>query len=152
MRPFDLSDFHQISSLLRPLLTSRFPGLHLCKILVQINETSPVKVRTLSLHLSAIYTPHDASSYWTLTSFAVLSSRVASYMISVRQTGGLPRASFRFHITMDTLAVGYVLTATRSHSGLAPVRVRPCWANKNSEYLSLWYSLINYIYSFLFID
>src|SRR5699024_10719204 len=62
------------------------------------------KVRTLSLHLSAIYTPCDYCSYRTSTSFAVLSSHVASYMISVRQTRGLPRASFRFHITMDTLA------------------------------------------------
>src|SRR5699024_3704932 len=69
-------------------------------------------------------------SYRTSTSFAVLSSHVASYMISVRQTRGLPRASFRFHITMDTLAFGYVLTATRSHSRLSPIRVRPCWANK----------------------
>src|SRR5699024_3451721 len=85
---------------------------------------------TLSLHLSAIYTPCDYCSYWTSTSFAVLSSHVASYMISVRQTRGLPKASFRFHITMDTLAIDYALTATRSRSGLTPVRVRPCWANK----------------------
>ncbi|PTL22945.1 hypothetical protein DA802_10995 [Shouchella clausii] len=70
-------------------------------------------------------------SYRILTSLAVLSSSVASYMISVRQTRGLPRASFRFHVTMDTLAFGYVLTATRSYSGLSPVRVRPCWANQN---------------------
>src|SRR5690606_26749298 len=47
-------------------------------------------------------------------------------------TGGLPRASFRFHVAMNTLAFGYVLTATRSHSGLSPVRVRPCWANIKS--------------------
>src|SRR5699024_12614672 len=55
------------------------------------------------------------NSYWTSTSFAVLSTYVASYMISVRQTGGLPRISFRFHVTMDTLIFGYVLTAIRSH-------------------------------------
>src|SRR5699024_6036472 len=89
-----------------------------------------------SLHLSAIYTPCDYCSYRTSTSFAVLSSHVASYMISVRQTRGLPRASFRFHITMDTLAFGYVLTATRSHSGLSPIRVRPCWANKRGTSIS----------------
>src|SRR5699024_9049626 len=81
----------------------------------------------------AIYTPRDYCSYWTSTSFAVLSSHVASYMISVRQTRGLPKASFRFHITMDTLAIGYALTATRSRSGLTPVRVRPCWANKKTS-------------------
>ena len=51
-------------------------------------------------------------------------------MISVRQTRDLPRASFRFRIATDTLAFSYVLTANGSHSGLSPVRVRPCWANK----------------------
>ncbi len=92
-------------------------------------------MRTLSLHLSAIYTPYDNCSYWILTSFAVLSSYVASYMISVRQTGGLPRASFRFHVTVDTLAFSCVLTATRSYLGLSPIRVRPCWANKKRHSL-----------------
>src|SRR5690625_1761679 len=78
-------------------------------------------MRTLSLHLSAIYTPYDHCSYRTLTSFAVLSSYVASYMISVRQTRGLPRASFRFHLTVDTLAFGYVLTATGRTRVLHPL-------------------------------
>src|SRR5699024_2821653 len=82
----------------------------------------------------SIYLPYihrvNWCSYWTLTSFAALSSHVASYMVSVRQTRGLPWASFRFHITMDTLAFSYMLTATWSHSGLSPFRVRPCWANK----------------------
>ena len=32
--------------------------------------------------------------------------------VSVRQVSGLPRASFRFHLTVDTLAVGYALGAT----------------------------------------
>src|SRR5699024_5371251 len=81
-----------------------YPVLYRYKGLIRSSKTSPVKVRTLSLHLSAIYTPCDYCSYRTSTSFAVLSSHVASYMISVRQTRGLPRASFRFHITMDTLA------------------------------------------------
>ena len=30
----------------------------------------------------------------------------ALYVISVRQTEGLPPASFRFHLAMDTLAFG----------------------------------------------
>ncbi|AVO74323.1 hypothetical protein C6362_04895 [Megasphaera elsdenii DSM 20460] len=33
-------------------------------------------------------------------------------MISVRQTRDLPRPSFRFHLTMDTLGSGYSLPAT----------------------------------------
>src|SRR5699024_8260336 len=107
-------------------------------------------MRTLSLHLSAIYTPHVNCSYWTSASFAALSPCVASYMVSVRQTGGLPKASFRFHITMDTLAVGYVLTATRSHLGLAPLRVRPSWANKKALLSSCQRALIiNIVFDFL---
>ena len=32
--------------------------------------------------------------------------------VSVRQVSSLPRASFRFHLTMDTLASSYALGAT----------------------------------------
>ena len=32
--------------------------------------------------------------------------------VSVRQVDGLPLASFRFHLTVDTLASGYALGAT----------------------------------------
>jgi len=34
---------------------------------------------------------------------------VASYAISVRQASVLPAASFRFHLTMDTLAVRLIV-------------------------------------------
>jgi len=44
---------------------------------------------------------------------------------------GLPKGSFRFHITMDTLSFSYVLNVW-SYSGLTLVRVRPCRANKNT--------------------
>ncbi len=33
---------------------------------------------------------------------------------------------------MDTLVFGYALPTIRARSGLAPVRVRPCWANQKS--------------------
>ncbi|MBR4839247.1 MAG: hypothetical protein IK005_02080, partial [Paludibacteraceae bacterium] len=42
----------------------------------------------------------------------------------------LPTASFRFHLTMDTLAFGCSLPTVRAAWGLTPVRVRSCWANK----------------------
>ena len=69
----------------------------------------------LSIHL-----PHLSSvipcSYWASAWFAVLPSRKTLYVISVRQTRDLPvvslfphPASFRFHLTMDTLAFGYIL-------------------------------------------
>ena len=50
---------------------------------------------------------------------AVLPSYMTLYEISVRQTRDLPvvslfphPASFRFHLTMDTLAFGYILPTT----------------------------------------
>ena len=86
-------------------------------------RASPVKVRILFLHLSAIFTSHDSLiSYWTSVSFATLSSCTTSYMISVRQTIDFPG----FRIATDTLAVGYVLTANGSHSGLSLARVHLC--------------------------
>ena len=46
---------------------------------------------------------------WKLLDFAVfrqlISRSLASYAISVRRTKDLPTASFRFHLTMDTLAI-----------------------------------------------
>ena len=39
-------------------------------------------------------------------------------------------ASFRFHLAMDTLAFGCNLPTIRAAWGLAPVRLRSCWANK----------------------
>ena len=64
----------------------------------------------------------------------------ALYEVSVRQTRCLPPASFRFfdersflqilrrakrqvdyHLTMDTLALGYAIPAIRARSGLTPV-------------------------------
>jgi len=50
-------------------------------------------------------------------------------VISVRQTRSLPPASFRFLVAEDTLALGYVLGTTNPHSGLSPVRLRPCRAH-----------------------
>ncbi|WP_455657168.1 hypothetical protein, partial [Prevotella pectinovora] len=40
----------------------------------------------------------------------------------------LPPASFRFHLTMNTLAFGYVIPAIKAYSGLAPVRQCSCRA------------------------
>jgi hypothetical protein len=37
------------------------------------------------------------------------------YVVSVRQTGSLPPASFRFLVAEDTLALGYVLGTINPH-------------------------------------
>ena len=57
-----------------------------------------------------IYPPHLLDSYKRQLYGFILFSRLtkqnlALYVISVRRTKSLPTASFRFHLTMDTLAV-----------------------------------------------
>ena len=44
----------------------------------------------------------------------------------------MPPASFRFQLTMDTLALGYVIPAIRAYSGLPPVRQCSCRAYKKA--------------------
>ena len=77
-----------------------------------ISKVSPGK----SAIFLSIYPPHlheiISSSYRTLTCLAALSLFHALYVISVRRTRDLPTASFRFHLTMDTLAFGYILPTT----------------------------------------
>ena len=83
------------------------------------SQTSPGTTRFfLSIHL-----PHLSylipCSYWASTCIAALPSCMTLYEISVRQTRDLPvvslfphPASFRFHLTVDTLAFGYILPTT----------------------------------------
>ena len=85
-------------------------------------RTAQTSLGTTRFFLS-IYLPHLSRmipcSYWALTWVAVLPSCITLYEISVRQTRDLPvvslfphPASFRFHLTMDTLAFGYILPTT----------------------------------------
>ena len=53
----------------------------------------------------------------------------ALYQVLVHRANLLPLASFRFHLAMDTLAFGCNLPTIRAVWGLAPVRIRSCWAN-----------------------
>ena len=85
-------------------------------------RTAQTSLGTTRFFLS-IHLPHLSRripcSYWALTWVAVLPSCITLYEISVRQTRDLPvvslfphPASFRFHLTMDTLAFGYILPTT----------------------------------------
>ena len=65
-------------------------------------------------------------SFRTSTCLAALSLHAAFYVISVRQTRGLPSPSFRFHLSMDTLGVQLYPSHYRAGSGLSPVRFCPC--------------------------
>ena len=105
-------------------------------------ETSPVKVRSLSLHVPAAFT-RTSSNFWTLVPFATLSvfpslicgscpsgQRFAYSFFQVPSHGGHPCCS----------AMCFVVAY--AHSGLAPVTERPCWANKTRNRLLDSWSLI----------
>ena len=77
-------------------------------------------------------------SYRASACKAVLPSCMAFYVISVRQTRDLPvvslfphPASFRFHLTMDTLAFGYILPTTGRIRDLHPLET--CAAGRTLE-------------------
>ena len=61
-----------------------------------------------------IYPPHLHREFRIAWGFSLCCNLTHSHMpdaVPVRRTNGLPRASFRFHLTMDTLAFGYALGA-----------------------------------------
>ena len=90
----------------------------------------------------SIYLPHllhmIPCSYWALSCLADLPSCTAFYTISVRQTRDLPvvslfphPASFRFHLTMDTLAFSYILPTTGRIRDLHPLET--CAARRTNR-------------------
>ena len=96
-------------------------------------ETSTLKVRALSPHLPATFTG-TSGNFWTSASFAALSvfpslicgscssgQRFAFSFLQIPPHDGHPCCS----------AMCFVVAY--AHSGLSPVRVRPCRANKKPE-------------------
>ena len=65
----------------------------------------------------------------------LIHTREPWYQVSVRQARSLPKTSFRLHLAMNTLVVGWTLPAVRARWGLTPVRIRSCWANNKNGYL-----------------
>ncbi len=53
----------------------------------------------------------------------------ASYAVSVRQTETLPAASFRFHLTMDTLAVQLTIPTIKARWDLSSLSYLTCQAH-----------------------
>ena len=93
-------------------------------------ETSPLKVRTLSLHVPATFTG-TSSNFWTSAFLAALSvfpslicdfcpsgQRFACSFLQIPPCDGHPCCSAMYFV------VAY------AHSGLSPVRARPWRANK----------------------
>ncbi len=63
-------------------------------------------------------------SYWASTCMAALPT-YSAFMISVRQASDLPPASFRFPVTQDTLALGYILPAVGRIRGFHSLKHAP---------------------------
>ena len=61
----------------------------------------------------------------------------ALYQVLVHRANLLPPTSFRFRLTADTLVFGCNLPTIRAVWGLAPVRARSCWANIQTEEVSV---------------
>jgi len=78
-----------------------------------VHETSPLKNNNLHL-MSPLYLHREIR---VVLDFVLLSKLVRStyalYIVSVRRCETLPSASFRFHLTMDTLAVQLVVPTTK---------------------------------------
>ena len=70
-------------------------------------------------------------SYWALTCLAVLPT-YSAFMISVRQASDLPPASFRFPVTQDTLALGYILPAVGRIGDFHPLKHAPAGRTKKT--------------------
>ncbi|TQR21674.1 hypothetical protein FG384_01580 [Psychrobacillus vulpis] len=72
----------------------------------RFHQTSPGK----RMHFLSIYPPHLLNLSFDRKDFALkctlIQTDLALYEIRVPRTGDLPPASFRFHVTMDTLALG----------------------------------------------
>ena len=117
----DSSDFlRQI--LFQPYLVKKTP---------YVRRTSP----GTRMFLLTIYLPWLLNmlpySYWALTCLAVLPT-YSAFMVSVRQASDLPPASFRFPVTQDTLALGYILPAVGRIRDFHPLKHAPAGRTKKA--------------------
>lgn len=77
-----------------------------------------------------IYPPHLHREFRIAWGFSLCCNLTHSHMpdaVPVRRTNGLPRASFRFHLTMDTLAFGYALGAIPCARDFHPLDCTHAW-------------------------
>ena len=80
-----------------------------------------------------IYPPHLHREFRIAWGFSFFGNLTHSHMpdaVPVRRTNGLPRASFRFHLTMDTLAFGYALGAIPCARDFHPLDCAHAWHTK----------------------
>ena len=82
-----------------------------------------------------IYPPHLHREFRIAWGFSFFGNLTHSHMpdaVPVRRTNGLPRASFRFHLTMDTLAFGYALGAIPCARDFHPLDCAHAWHTKEA--------------------
>ena len=82
-----------------------------------------------------IYPPHLHREFRIAWGFSFFGNLTHSHMpdaVPVRRTNGLPRASFRFHLTMDTLAFGYALGAIPCARDFHPLDCAHAWHTKQT--------------------
>ena len=82
-----------------------------------------------------IYPPHLHQEFRIAWGFSLCCNLTHSHMpdaVPVRRTNGLPRASFRFHLTMDTLAFGYALGAIPCAQDFHPLDCAHAWHTTKS--------------------
>ena len=87
-------------------------------------------------------------SYWASTCLAALPT-YSAFMISVRQASDLPPASFRFPVTRDTLALGYILPAVGRIRDSHPLKHAPAGRTKKRQEPGMVPALADYDFSFL---
>ena len=84
-----------------------------------------------------IYPPHLHREFRIAWGFSFFGNLTHSHMpdaVPVRRTNGLPRASFRFHLTMDTLAFGYALGAIPCARDFHPLDCAHAWHTQKSPF------------------
>ena len=118
------------------LLTINLVSTMLRRIAPHVRRISP----GTRMFLLTIYPPCLLNmlpySYWASTCLAALPTYLA-FMISVRQASDLPPASFRFPVTRDTLALGYILPAVGRIRDSHPLKHAPagCTNEHNNKAL-----------------
>ena len=88
-----------------------------------------------------IYPPHLHREFRIAWGFSFFGNLTHSHMpdaVPVRRTNGLPRASFRFHLTMDTLAFGYALGAIPCARDFHPLDCAHAWHTKKRPTYRSW--------------
>ena len=101
-----------------------------------VRETSAGKLTIFPV----IYPPHLHLGFRVALGFNLISSLThprMPHVIPVRRTNGLPRASFRFHLTMDTLAFDYALGATSCARDLHPLDCAHAAHTKKRDFMNI---------------